>query len=136
MLKQIDAIGLEALEGHVNLTRGQILSSRIDLGHQKHFIAIAAPRERVPHANLTAALVVIPGIVHEGDAAVNSRMNKAYAFAFRHRCFGNMRAAEPDRGDCFAGLPQFAIEHFTFQLAWRSRPEQFGGVPGAVRGRC
>src|SRR5205823_758082 len=74
MLHEIDAIGLQPLERLVELPHRFRVRSPVDLRHQKGLLPVAVP-ERVSHAGLTRAVVVVPAVVHEVDATVDGRSN-------------------------------------------------------------
>jgi hypothetical protein len=70
VLDQVDAVGLQTAERFVQLSRGLALGAAVDLGHQEYPVPIAV-LERLAHPELALALVVVPAIVHEGDAAID-----------------------------------------------------------------
>ena len=76
MLQQIDTVRLQSLERLVDLFRRGVLRAAVDLCHQEDLLAIPIA-ERLAHADLAAAVVVVPGVVHEGDAAVDRASDEA-----------------------------------------------------------
>ena len=72
VLHEVDAIGAEALQRCVDLVRGFGFAAAVHLGHEIDFVAVIALVESDTHAQLAAALVVIPAIIHERDAAIRS----------------------------------------------------------------
>src|SRR5256712_2124291 len=70
-LHEVDAVGLEPAERFLDLLRGALLAAAVDLGHQKRFLAIAVA-ERLSHAELARATVVVPALVEEVDAVADS----------------------------------------------------------------
>ncbi len=53
---------------------GGVAAVRADLGHQKHFVAVAAP-QRLAHPFFGSVIVVLPGVIEEIDAAVDRLMH-------------------------------------------------------------
>jgi hypothetical protein len=73
---------------------------RAHLRHQEH--AVAAIRDRLAHHHFRAAVVVLPRVVHEGDAGINGGMDEADRLALiRH--LADVMAAEADRRHHRAG---------------------------------
>ena len=68
--KQVDHVGLQALEGLVDLLGGRLLGAAVDLGHEEDLLAVAVA-QGLAHADLAAAVVVVPAVVHEVDAGVD-----------------------------------------------------------------
>src|SRR4029453_12656700 len=81
----------------------------VELRHQKHSLAVPVA-QRVPHASLALAVVIIPAVVHEVDAAVDGASNDADAFG---RVLGpaDVVSAEADGRDFLAGSPKDSIDH-------------------------
>ena len=104
VLDQIDAVGLQPAERFVELPRRPPLRPAVDLGHQEDALAVAVA-ERLAHPQLALAVVVVPGVVHEGDAAVDRGADDADAERLVDVRQGEVPAAEPDRGYPLAGLP-------------------------------
>ena len=70
---------------------------RAHLRHQEH--PIAAIRDRAAYADLALVLVVLPRIVHEGDAGVDRRMGESRAFS-RGFHVSEVVSAQGQSGDC------------------------------------
>ena len=81
----------------------------IDFGHEEDFVAIAVA-ERLAHADLAVAVVIVPAVVHEGDAAIDGGADDADAFWFVG-WVADVKAAEADGGDFLAGAAEFTIDH-------------------------
>src|SRR5687768_1980073 len=79
MLKQIDMVGLEPLKGFLDLLGGLFLCTAINLGHEKDLLPISV-LERLAHADLANPVMVIPTVVHEGDALINCAPDDVNAF--------------------------------------------------------
>ncbi len=70
-LNEVDMVGLEALERLVDLARGRFLGASVKLSHQENLVAIPVAEGRA-HATLAFAGVIVPAVVQEVNAAVNS----------------------------------------------------------------
>jgi hypothetical protein len=77
----------------------------------KRSLPVAALRQSLAHPTLAPAFVVIPAIVHEGNAAVDGLVNQARGFSLCERSLAYMRAAESDGGDSLTSSAELAIEH-------------------------
>jgi hypothetical protein len=108
-LPEVEVIGLEAAEGFIELFRGLFFGAAIHFGHEKDFVAVAVA-EGFAHAGFAGAIavVVIPAIVHEGEAAVDGGAHDAEAFGFVFD-FADVRSTEADAGHLFAGAAEFAF---------------------------
>ena len=82
----------------------------VDLGHEEDLVAIAAG-ERLAHADFAGAVVVVPAIVEEGDAAVDGLADELDRVLLGRRRLADVVAAEADGGDALAGAPELAIDH-------------------------
>src|SRR5688572_21974295 len=78
MLHEVDAVGCQAPKGLAELSRRLGLGSTIDLGHQKDSVPVPIAK-RFAHARFTRALVVVPAVIQEIDAAVDGSANDADA---------------------------------------------------------
>src|SRR5271156_2625621 len=78
-LREVDHIGLQAPERLLQLKVVSLFGSAIHLGHQENLAAIAVA-QCLTHADFTNSVVVVPAVVHEGDAAVDRGSNQAHAF--------------------------------------------------------
>src|SRR3989454_7184074 len=63
-LHEVDAVGLEPAQRLIDLLRRRVLVATVDLGHEKHFVAIAVA-QRLSHADLARPTVVVPAVVVE-----------------------------------------------------------------------
>jgi len=75
VLEQVDDVGLEALEALVDLLGGGLLRPAVDLVHQEDLRAVAI-LQGLAHADLARAFVVVPAVVHEGNAAIDGLANE------------------------------------------------------------
>src|ERR1700687_4910935 len=74
MLHEIDAIGPQPLERLGALPPRFRVRPPVDLRHQKDLLPVAIP-ERLSHAGLARAVVVVPAVVQEVDATVDGGSN-------------------------------------------------------------
>ncbi len=124
MLHEVDVVGLQAFEAVVELFVRLGRRPAVDLGHQEDFLAIAVAQS-FAHADFTAAHVVVPRVVEEGDAAVDGRANDLDAVLFV-RLHADVETAQTDARHLFAGSPEGAVAHVAADCF-------FG--PGLVAGR-
>ena len=108
-LDEVDDVGLEAAHGLLKLLVVLDLGAAVDLGHEEDLRAIAVA-ESLAHADLTDAVVVVPAIVHEGDAAVDGGADEADGVG-GVGLLADMEAAETDGGDALAGGAEVAVDH-------------------------
>ncbi len=85
-------------------------SSAVQLGHQEDFVAVKPLPEGLAHTDFADAVVVIPTIIEEGDAAVDAAVEQADALGWIV-LFAEVIAAHADGGDALAGLAELAINH-------------------------
>ena len=109
-LHQVDVIGLETLERLVDLAGGFRFGAAVDFGHEEDFVAITVG-EGLAHADFTDAAVIVPAVVHEGDAAVDGLADELDGFIFAEAGLADVEAAEADGGDTFAGAAEGPIDH-------------------------
>jgi hypothetical protein len=79
-LDQIDHIGLQPPERLLQLKVVSLFGSAIHLSHQENLTAIAVA-QGLPHADFTNSVVVVPTVVHEGNAVINRRSHQAHTFS-------------------------------------------------------
>src|SRR4029453_2702850 len=58
--------------------RGGFARAAVDLGHQQDLRAVPVA-QRLAHAQLAAAVVIVPAVVHERDAVIDRLANDADA---------------------------------------------------------
>ena len=109
VLEEVDAVGLEALEGFVDLFCGVGAGAAVDLGHEEDFGAVAIA-QGLAHADFGAAVMVIPAVVHEGDAAIYGGADDFDSFGLVFR-LADVESAEADGGNLLAGAAEGADEH-------------------------
>ena len=108
-LDQVDHVGLEAAEGLFELLVVFDCGAAVHFGHEKDFLAVAVA-QGLAHADLGNAIVIVPAVVHEGDAAIDAGVHELYALA-GVGLLAEMVAAHADGGDALAGGAEFAIDH-------------------------
>ena len=67
--------------------------------------------ERLAHAQLAQALVVVPAVVHEVDAALDRLVHQAQGELLVHVGQAEVPAAEPDGGHPLAGAAEGPVRH-------------------------
>jgi len=116
------------------LAGGFLQGAAIQLRHQKSFVAVSA-LERLTHAHFAGAVVVVPGIVHEIDAAVDGGVDQSNGILFGERRLSKVVAAHADHGNVHSGLAQDAIRnvaasfdgcHLSLLLAGCNRTQNYG----------
>jgi len=91
------------------LLRGGLLGPPIDLRHQKSFLPVAIA-QRFTHADLALAVVVVPAVIQERDAAVERGPDDSNAFLLV-RLHANVVSAQPYHRNLFARVTQDARGH-------------------------
>jgi hypothetical protein len=84
-------------------------------------------RERLSDTFFTAAFVIVPRVIEEVDAAIETFMNEANCFVFLQVSFAEVRSSEADRRNLFACCTKVAVEHFALHGAWVSDTRDTGG---------
>src|SRR4029077_18943911 len=100
-LQQVDMVGLQSAKGLIHLLGSGRLSLAIDLGHQERLLAVTVA-QRLAHANLALAIVVVPAVVEEADAGIERRANDANALLLIG-LHADVVAAEAHNGNFLAG---------------------------------
>ena len=98
-----------AAEGLLELCVVGGFGAAIHFGHEEDFLAVAVA-ESLSHADLADAVVVVPAVVHEGDAGVDALTDELDA-GVGVGAFAEMVAAHADGGDALARLAQLAVDH-------------------------
>ena len=108
-LDEVDSIGLEAAKRFFELLVICLFRSAIHFGHEKNLVSVAIA-ERLPHADFADAAVIVPAVIHEGDAAVDGLTNEVNAFV-GIGLLANMVSAKTDSRDLFTGPAEFTVDH-------------------------
>ena len=118
VLDQVDAVGLQATQRLVDLPRGLFFRAAVDLGHQEDFAPVAVA-ECFAHADLAGAVVVVPAVVHEVDAAINRIANDTDTQRFIHLFEAEVPASKTDGGYPFFGAAEDSVRHFSVPCVCR-----------------
>ena len=106
-LDQVDAISLKSPKRLVDLSGGGSFVASIDFRHQKCLFAITIAQS-FSDPNLARAIVVIPTVVEEIDAAIQSRPDNPDAFRFLYHRSAQVVAPESYDGNLDASASQEA----------------------------
>src|SRR5436190_16286897 len=117
-LHQVDAIGLQASQGFIDLPGGGLLGPAIDLGHEEDFLPVAVAQS-LPHTDFTGTAIIVPAVVHESDPAVDAPADNCDALRLVS-LFADMISAQADGRDFFSSPPQSALGHFLLSLGHQS----------------
>ena len=131
-LHQVNVVRLQPRQAFVELLVVFGFGAPVVLGHQEHFLPIAARCERLAHAYFAFALVVVPAIVHEVDAPVNGGMDEADAFLFGV-LLADMEPAQADKRHLLTRAAQRPVQHIA--LARTGGRFQRAGSHGGGRAR-
>ena len=104
----------------------------VDLGHQEDLLAVAVA-ERLAHADFAAAAVVVPAVVHEGDAVVDGGADDLDAFLLL-LLSADVVAAQADHGRLLprcAPAGDRASRRVSSPLDFSSPAESPGSAPAA-----
>ena len=118
-LHQVDVIRLQPQEAFVDLPGRGRLGATVDLGHEEDLLAVAVA-QGLAHADLAGAVVVVPAVVHEGDAAVDGAADDPDALGFV-LLSSDVMAAQADGRDLHPRASQGAIGHPLLRLGRRCR---------------
>src|SRR5207247_9084188 len=105
-----DAVSWQALKARVGRAVGFRLGAAIDFVHQEDLLTVAVLKS-VPHADLARAFVVVPAVVHEGNAAVDGLPDELNRVLLGNRRLADVPAAQADDGDAFACAAEGAVDH-------------------------
>src|SRR5256886_5705988 len=109
-LHQVDAVSLQALKTCVDLPRGFRFGTAIDFVHQDDLLTVAVLKS-CAHADFARAFVVVPAVVHEGNAPVDGLADKLNRVLLGNRRLADVPAAQADDGDAFACAAEGAVDH-------------------------
>src|SRR5579863_7427109 len=97
-LDQVDAISLKSPQRFVDLSGRASFIPSIDFCHQKRLFAITIA-QGLSDPNFARAIVVIPTVIEEIDAAIQSRPNNPDAFRFLYHRSTQVMAPESYDGN-------------------------------------
>jgi hypothetical protein len=103
-LHQVDAIGLQASQGFIDLLGGGLFGPAVDLGHEEDFLPVAIAQS-LPHTDFTGTAIIVPAVVHESDPAVDGFADNRYALRFIS-LFADMISAQANGRDLFSSPPR------------------------------
>src|ERR1700694_203217 len=107
VLNEVDAVGLQTAQRFVELSRGRPRRAAVDLGHQEGLLAV--PRAQcLAHATLAGAVVVVPRVVHEGDAAIDRSADDADSELLVDILRSDVKPAYADAGNALTGAAERA----------------------------
>ena len=109
MLEEVEVVGLEPLQGLVELLGGGFPGAAVNLRHEENLLAIAVA-EGLAHTDFAAAVVVVPGVVHEGDAGVDGGANDLDTLLLL-LLPADVVAAQAEGGHLLSGAPRLAVAH-------------------------
>src|SRR5205809_3876090 len=112
VLHQIHVIGLQALERFVDLLGSSLLRAAIDLGHEENLVPVPIA-QRLAHADLASSVMVVPGVVQEGDAVIDRAPDDTNALLL---VTGppNVVPAKADQRHLFTCTSERSVEHVAF----------------------
>ena len=123
-LQQIYMIHLQALQRRLDLAHGRIAGAPVDLGHDEGAVPVAV-FERLAEPDLALAAIIVPRVVAEVDAGIDSGAHKAHGLIGRSSArFGKVEAADADDGQLRARFTEHAIFHAAFVHGFGRRAEE------------
>ena len=78
-LPEVEVVGLEPAEAVLQVRLGLLGGPAADLGHEEDLVAAAPLGQGLAHPLLGDAVVVVPAVVHEGDAFVDGPLDQPEA---------------------------------------------------------
>ena len=105
-LHQVDPLRLQPLERLVELLARRLRGAAVELGHEERLLAISVA-ERLAHATLALAVVVVPAVVEEVHAVVERAPDDADGLLLAGDA--EVVSAHAEDGDPRAGLAQLAL---------------------------
>ena len=128
VLHEVDMVGAQAQERLVDLLEGFLLGPPVHLGHQEDLVAVAILRQGRAHAQFRAAFVVVPTIVHEGDAPVDPFVDQPGRLVVGDGALAEVEPAHADGRDFLVRLAEVPVEHLAPALARVGDEGQIGRV--------
>src|SRR5579859_957341 len=131
-LHQVDAIGLQSLQGFVNLPCGGLLGATVYLGHEENLLTVTVAQS-LSHSDFAGAPIIVPAVVHEREPTVDGTADDRNALRFVS-LFSDMIPAQADGRDLLSSPPQSALGHSLISLGHQSLrtcgPQNRGGSGG------
>ena len=128
VLHEVEPVGLEAGKRFLDLAHGGLLGAAVDLGHLEHFIAVAV-LQRLAGAQFAGAQVVVPGVVHERDAAVDGAAHQFDRFLLGGD-LAEVESAHADEGNHLARAAERTVDHVALALLALHRAVEQGQIVG------
>ena len=104
-LPQVEVVGFQTPQAVLEALHGTGVIALAVLGHQENLLALALHGQRIAHPLLRAPVVVIPGVVKEGDPFFDRRMHDPDSFALLLDG-SNVPASQAEDGDALLGPAQ------------------------------
>src|SRR6185436_15814968 len=108
-LHEIDMICLKSTQGFIDLFGGGLPGASIDLCHQKDALSVSIA-QRFAHADFASAVMIVPAVIQEVNAAVDRFANEPNAFFLVTR-HANVVPTQANGGDLLASASQLSINH-------------------------
>src|ERR1041385_4234724 len=102
-------VGAKSLEALINLRSGGAFGLAVNLGHEENLLPVTI-LEGFAHPFLAASAIVVPTVVHEGQATVHGRSNDPATLLLAGN-LADVRAAKPHRRDLFPCFPKCSVDH-------------------------
>lgn len=67
----------------------------VNLSHKKDFVPVSTLRKRFTHPQFALSFVIIPGVIHEGDAPIDCLLDQANRLRWRQCWLANVRPPSP-----------------------------------------
>jgi hypothetical protein len=110
-LPQVEVVGAESPQTVLQVLAGSGRVAGAVLGHQEHVLPPPAVGQRTAHQFLAAAVVVVPGVVEEGEPAVGGPLDETDTLVVGEFRLAAVPAAETQHGHARAGGPERAGGH-------------------------
>src|SRR5258705_5182284 len=111
VLDQINAVGLQPAERFFQLAGSFFSGASVNFGHQEYLAAVILA-QCPAHPEFAKTVVVIPRVVHKGNAAVNRATNDSQAQLLLHVFQPEMPPSQSDGGYLLSSTAERAINHF------------------------
>src|SRR5258706_4228560 len=111
VLDQINAVGLQPAERFFQLAGSFFSGASVNFGHQEYLAAVILA-QCPAHPEFAKTVVVIPRVVHKGNAAVNRATNDSQAQLLLHVFQPEMPPSQSDSRHFLPGAAESSINHF------------------------
>ena len=110
VLDEINVVRAEAGETFLDLAHGGLLGAPVDLGHLENLVTAVVLLVRLAGAEFAGAQVVVPRVVHEGDAMVDGGVDEPDRLGLGAG-FAQVETAHADQGNHLAGGAERTVNH-------------------------